>query len=275
MLAQRILTVAVLLPLFLAALFLLANLVWSLLLAAILAIAAYEWARIGGLQQWVSVAYAALVAGLAGAVALSEHAAWLSHPFIYTAPGKFLYALCLVFWLAIAPAWLAYRWQVRNRLLMALIGLLVLLPFWHALVWLQLQPARLLCVLGVVWVADTAAYFCGRAFGRHKLAPQISPGKTWEGALGAALAVAAYWFGIVLLAPGIGGDAVSGLLLVLLMTAVSIEGDLFESWMKRVAGVKDSGTLLPGHGGLLDRVDALTSTLPLATLYFAYPSLRW
>jgi phosphatidate cytidylyltransferase len=123
-------------------------------------------------------------------------------------------------------------------------------------------------------VADTAAYFAGRAFGRHKLAPHISPGKTWEGALGAMAGVTLYWAAVVLLAPSASGLTVSGFGLVLVMTAVSIEGDLFESWMKRVAGRKDSGTLLPGHGGVLDRVDALTSTLPLAALYFAYPALR-
>jgi phosphatidate cytidylyltransferase len=274
MLMQRILTVAVVLPLFLAALFLLPNLHWSLLLAAVLGLAAHEWARVAGFPARWPLAYAAVLAGLAAAIAVVEHTGWAGPPFIYWLPGKFLYALCLVFWLGIAPAWLYYRWQVRSVVLMALVGVLLLLPFWHALAWLQAQPARLLAVLGVVWVADTAAYFTGRAFGRHKLAPHISPGKTWEGAAGAAVAVAVYWYGVVLLAPGIGANAASGLALVLVMTAVSIEGDLFESWMKRTAGVKDSGTLLPGHGGVLDRVDALTSTLPLAALYFAYPSLH-
>jgi phosphatidate cytidylyltransferase len=276
MLAQRILTVAVVLPLFLAALFLLPNLYWSLLLAAILALAAHEWARMAGFTSAWTLAYAAMVAGLAGAIAAGEHSGWIAQSFIYWLPGKFLYGLCLVFWLAIAPAWLYYRWEARNPLMLALVGVLVLLPFWHALAWLQTQPARLLLVLGVIWLADTAAYFSGRALGRHKLAPRISPGKTWEGALGAAFAVALYWAGVARIAPGASGDMASGLMLVLIMTAVSIEGDLFESWMKRVAGVKDSGTLLPGHGGVLDRVDALTSTLPLAALYFAYPSsLRW
>jgi phosphatidate cytidylyltransferase len=275
MLTQRILTVAVLLPAFLAALFLLPNLHWSILLAGILALAAHEWARLSGYSAAGLLAYPALVGGCALAITALEHSGRLAQPFIYTLPGKFLYALCVVFWLAIALPWLYYRWQTRNRLLMGVVGLLVLIPFWHALTWLQLEPARLLAVLGVVWVADTAAYFAGRAFGRHKLAPQISPGKTWEGAIGAALGVVVYWTGVALLAPGVGGSLASGLLLVLTMTAVSVEGDLFESWMKRVAGVKDSGSLLPGHGGVLDRVDALTSTVPLAALYFAYPSLRW
>jgi phosphatidate cytidylyltransferase len=126
----------------------------------------------------------------------------------------------------------------------------------------------------VVWTADVAAYFAGRAFGRHKLAPEISPGKTWEGVIGAALAVSVYWSLVAALVPEFGSHFVSGLVWVLLLTVASIQGDLFESWMKRLAGLKDSGRLLPGHGGLLDRVDALTSTLPFAALYFAYPFAR-
>jgi phosphatidate cytidylyltransferase len=274
MLKQRILTVAVLLPAFLAALFLLPNLYWAVLTAVLLALAAREWARLSGLAApWHGV-YAAAACATVLAITVTEHRGWLAQPLVYSAPGKLLYALCAVFWLSIAPVWLYYRWEVRQPVLLAIVGVVVLLPFWHALAWLQLEPVRLLVVLGVVWVADTAAYFAGRAFGRHKLAPHISPGKTWEGALGAMAAVTLYWAAVMLLAPSAAGMTVSGFALVLVMTAVSIEGDLFESWMKRVAGRKDSGTLLPGHGGVLDRVDALTSTLPLAALYFAYPALR-
>jgi phosphatidate cytidylyltransferase len=119
-------------------------------------------------------------------------------------------------------------------------------------------------------VADIAAYFCGRAFGRHKLAPSVSPGKTWEGALGALVGVLGYGFvaawsaGRLVAAPPL-DLALFGLALAV-FTAVSIIGDLFESLAKRQAGVKDSGNLLPGHGGVLDRIDSLTSTLPLAGL---------
>ena len=125
--------------------------------------------------------------------------------------------------------------------------------------------------MGIVWVADTAAYFAGRRFGQRKLAPEISPGKTWEGVWGAAAAVVVYWAVASTLLGGRDMHALSGLVWMLLMLVLSVVGDLFESWMKRVAGVKDSGRILPGHGGLLDRVDGLTATLPLAALYFAYP----
>jgi phosphatidate cytidylyltransferase len=274
MLRQRILTAAVLLPLFLAALFLLPNLYWALLLAAGLAVAAREWSRLAGFAATGQAAYAALLLGVALAILALEHDRSVAHAFIYSAPGKLLYALCAAFWLAIVPAWLYYRWVVRSRPLLAVVGVVVLLPLWHALTWLQLIPERLLVALAVVWIADTAAYFAGRAFGRHKLAPSISPGKTWEGVVGALAAVCTGWAALALLAPDFHGQLASGPLIAALLTAMSIQGDLFESWMKRQAGLKDSGALLPGHGGLLDRVDALTSTVPLAALYFAYPLLR-
>jgi phosphatidate cytidylyltransferase len=270
MLKQRILTVAVLLPLFLAALFLLPNLHWGVLTITVLGLAAHEWSRLAGYAgpgRWV---YPALLVAGAVAVLAAEHNL-LRQAFIYSVPGRLLYGLAAVVWLVIVPAWLYFRWPVREPVLLAITGALVLLPFWHALTWLQLTPGRLLAVMGVVWTADIAAYFSGRAFGRHKLAPQISPGKTWEGVAGAVVAVVLYWSALTSLLPELSRHFVSGLVLVVLLTAVGIVGDLFESWMKRLAGRKDSGTLLPGHGGVLDRVDALTATLPLAALYFAYP----
>jgi phosphatidate cytidylyltransferase len=138
---------------------------------------------------------------------------------------------------------------------------------WLALVRLQPTPWALLVVMSVVWIADTAAYFAGKSFGRNKLAPQISPGKTWEGAFGAMAAVAVYYGVLLLLEPQQRYfNGIAGLGVFLLILVLSIEGDLFESWMKRQAGVKDSGQLLPGHGGILDRIDGLTATMPLAAL---------
>jgi phosphatidate cytidylyltransferase len=125
-----------------------------------------------------------------------------------------------------------------------------------------------LFVMGLVWVADISAYFAGRRFGKNKLAPGISPGKTWEGVAGAMLGVSFY----VVLVWGFSSDFDRREVLPILLLAswwwvgLAVIGDLFESAIKRQAGVKDSGTLLPGHGGLLDRIDALTSTLPLAAL---------
>lgn len=274
MLKQRILTVAVLLPLLLAALFFLPNGYWGLLTAAVLGLAAREWARLahfGVAGRWL---FPGLVVASALAILMADHDRVGAMAFIYSAPGKLIYGLAVVFWLVITPTWLSVRRPVRDPILLAVAGWLVLLPFWHALTWLQLTPARLLAVMGVIWTADIAAYFTGRLLGRHKLAPAISPGKTWEGVAGALVAVTVYWSAVSWWLPEFHGRFLSGLVWVVLLTAVSIQGDLFESWMKRMAGVKDSGRLLPGHGGILDRVDALSATLPLAALYFAYPVFR-
>ncbi len=269
MLFKRVFTVAVLLPLFVAALFLLPNLYWGILLTAVIVAAGWEWGRLAGYGLRGRVLFCLVLLACATSILIWEHGG--SRPaLLHTAAGHAIYALSAAFWMGIAPAWLYYRWEVRAPLLLGLIGCIVLLPCWHAMVWLQKPPARLLLAMGVVWIADTAAYFVGRRFGHRKLAPLVSPGKTWAGVWGAAVAVAVYWVLVWAIAPGGSVRLVPGMILALLMTALSIVGDLFESWMKRVAGVKDSGGLLPGHGGLLDRVDGLTAALPLAAIYFAY-----
>ena len=150
----------------------------------------------------------------------------------------------------------------------SLSGAMLLIPTALAMMHLRtIGPWVLLGTMAVVWVADIAAYFSGRAFGRHKLAPSISPGKTWEGALGGALGVLLFGFGILVAfgARQPGGAFVIALAL-LAWTAISVIGDLFESLLKRQAGLKDSGSILPGHGGILDRIDSLTSTLPIVAL---------
>jgi len=272
MLKQRILTAAALLLLFLAALFYLPNLYWGILMVAGLTVAGAEWGRLAGLAGAAGKAYAGALGAVALALLLLEQGEPLRQGFLQSIPGRVLYGLDALFWVVIVPAWLYLRRNVRSALLLCTLGVLVLLPFWHALVWLQLTPGRLLAVMGVVWVADTAAYFAGRMFGRRKLAPNISPGKTWEGVAGALVGVTVYWLVLSAIVPQYAGPMPLALLLVAILLVLSIYGDLFESWLKRMAGQKDSGNLLPGHGGLLDRIDALTSTLPIAALYFAYPA---
>ena len=150
---------------------------------------------------------------------------------------------------------------------MAVVGWLVLLPTGMAMLDLRAaspQPWWLLGVMGLVWMADISAYFAGRKFGKTKLAPSISPGKTWEGVAGAMLGVMVY-VAVVLVISGMKMHY-TWFVYAAFGVALSVIGDLFESAIKRQAGVKDSGSLLPGHGGLLDRIDALTSTLPLAAL---------
>lgn len=152
-----------------------------------------------------------------------------------------------------------------------LVGWIVLLPTCLALYQLRIiSPVLLLGTMGVIWISDTAAYFTGRSLGKHKLAPEISPNKTWEGVAGAVVAVLLY--GLVWIMMDVGKENLVFVLLPLLvaMAALGIIGDLYESLLKRQAGVKDSGNILPGHGGILDRIDALTSTLPFATLVILF-----
>jgi phosphatidate cytidylyltransferase len=182
-----------------------------------------------------------------------------------------VYLVSAVLWLLVVPAWLMIGWKVVNPYLMALVGWAVLIPTGLAMIDLREaapSPWMLLFVMCLVWVADSAAYFAGRKFGKNKLAPSISPGKTWEGVAGAIFGVSIY----VALVWTFSAEFSRLQLLPALMLAawwwvvLAVIGDLFESAIKRQAGVKDSGALLPGHGGLLDRIDALTSTLPLAAL---------
>ena len=170
------------------------------------------------------------------------------------------------------PAPDASQRRVMPSVLMALVGWAVLIPTGLAMLDLRLgHPWWLLGMMILVWVADISAYFAGRRFGKTKLAPSISPGKTWEGVAGALLGVTV----CIVLAWSFSpySKNVAFLPSVLLASwcwvGLAVIGDLFESAIKRQAGVKDSGALLPGHGGLLDRIDALTSTLPLAALAIA------
>jgi len=164
--------------------------------------------------------------------------------------------------------------SIGNRLLSVTYTLALLGCFIAIISLFQRSPLYLLSVMAIVWVADIGAYFSGKGFGRHKLAPSISPGKSWEGVVGGWLAVLVIAAVSVM---SISGETFSGrlyerfgwpgfLLVMSLLVAASVVGDLFESQLKRRAGVKDSSNLLPGHGGVLDRIDALIPVLPLAAL---------
>jgi len=178
--------------------------------------------------------------------------------------------LATLFWIALGTPAVLLNWQPRSGLPGALAALIVLIGAFVAVVELQARsPWLVLAAMAIVWIADTAAYFTGRAFGRRKLAPQVSPGKTWEGVYGALVAVALYALALAALGSraGYAGpvDAASiavWLAFAVAVAALSVVGDLFESWLKREAGVKDSGSLLPGHGGVLDRIDALLAAMP-------------
>jgi phosphatidate cytidylyltransferase len=182
-----------------------------------------------------------------------------------------LLGISAAFWILVVPLWFRFKWTLAgNDFFGYLLGALVILPTWAAMVALHAVGTwLLLAAMALVWVADISAYFAGRAFGKHKLAPTISPGKTWEGVAGAVVGVLIYGGAVLTFSPLAGKLPLAQpvlILLLVLLTAVSVMGDLFESLLKRQAGIKDSSNLLPGHGGVLDRIDALTSTLPLAAL---------
>lgn len=253
MLKARVVTALLLVAGFLAILFLLPARAAGVSFALIAALAGWEWAGLIQTSPRGRIAFGLLVFGLC--------------LLFWTSPEQgfpLLWGLSAVFWLLFAPLWMKWRWSTAC----ATVGLVVLLPTWAALVALHARgPELLLAAMALVWVADIAAYFTGRAFGRRKLAPSISPGKTWEGAAGAVVGVLVYGFAVAPLLPAlpdIGPLAFAAILL--LLTALSILGDLFESLAKRQAGIKDSSQLLPGHGGILDRIDSQTSTLPFVAL---------
>ena len=253
---RRVMTAGLLLAVFVPALFWASPSVWAVLISIVIVIAAHEWARLSQFPRGVSALYAALL----GLIALGL-------PYLPTTDTSLLYASLLamaaLFWVPIAPLWLSQRWRGQVFFIRAALGVVILLPTWVALLYLRERgPWILLAVLAVVWVADTAAFFAGRRFGRHKLAPMISPGKTREGVIGAMLALALYASAVS--AAVVGLKIVGALMLAMTLLYFSVLGDLFESWIKRVADQKDSGTLLPGHGGVLDRIDALTAALPIA-----------
>ena len=275
MLRTRVITAVVVLLVLLGMLFFASPAVWSLFVLAIALAGCWEWSRLCGLPPTAQSIFLLVSGGLGGA-------AWMLYlrapeeTFRTVSVG--VLALSAVFWIAIAPLWLRNKWRPAPWPC-AFAGWVVLLPTWFAFVVLREHgPWVLLAAAAIVWIADIAAYFAGRRFGKRKLAPAVSPGKSWEGVYGALAGVAVY--GIVLAAvarstatpvsslfePALG---ITAILAMLVLTALSVIGDLLESWMKRGAGRKDSSRLLPGHGGVLDRIDALTSTLPVAALGIA------
>lgn len=257
-LKRRVLTAAALVAAMLIALYAASDLVWALLMVGVVTAAAWEWAGLMRLAHLGRHLYSTLTAFACVAMLVMQ---WQDTVWTYLP--------AMLFWTLLAPYWLWRGWQVASRLAMAALGWLLLLPATLAMVRLHAEgPELLLAVLGVVVVADSAAYFIGRRYGRRRLAPRISPGKTWEGVLGAWVAVSLY----ALLLNGLWPASCGARCLPYVMAALwvmfmlSVVGDLFESWLKRQAGVKDSGSLLPGHGGVLDRIDSQIAVLPAAAL---------
>jgi len=263
-LATRVATGIVLVVAILAALFLLPTAAFGVVVLLIVLAGAHEWAKLIGMAKGARVLFVAAT--------LAAGAALLAFGVARGFAGAVLVAcgLATLLWITIGVPSVLRNWQPASGPARAAFAFVALEGAFVAIVALQARsPWLALGAMAIVWIADTAAYFAGRRFGRHKLAPQISPGKTWEGAYGAVIGVVVY--AIVLLplasrAPWTRGvDAVSiaaWVAFAIALTALSIVGDLHESLLKRRAGVKDSGAILPGHGGVLDRTDALLAAMP-------------
>jgi len=270
MLKTRVITALVLLAVLLPILFLLPPVYIGIFFLLAVSAAAWEWSRLlspqAGRAAWLYAAFCLVIILFLLAM---QNVAWQFA----------LLLLAVIFWFFLAPFILAKGMSVslqKLRPFYVVLGFILLPATWFALVFLrELGLVFLLSTMALVWVADIGAYFVGKAFGKRKLAAQISPGKSVEGAIGGLLLCYGYALLCVLYLPfestifgawAIRFGWVPMFVMVTVLTAFSILGDLFESQLKRMAGVKDSSHLLPGHGGVLDRVDALIPTMPIAAL---------
>lgn len=252
MLKQRVLTAIVAVLLLLAVLFLAPTALARAFIAAVFLAAAWEWSGFLGLST------AARKLSFVAAIAALQASLW------WLLPDATIYQVILctaIAWWFAALIWLNFFPTPIPAVVGWLCGALVLLPAYVALDWLYLQsPSLLLSLLLLVWLADIGAYFAGRAFGRVKLAPAISPGKTWEGVLGGLVTVL-----LAVFVANLGLEQSATVLLAFCgaVALLSVVGDLTVSMFKRHSGVKDSGSLFPGHGGVLDRIDSVCAAAPL------------
>ena len=261
MLKQRIITALFLLPIVFGSILLLPLESFSLLWAVVMSIAAYEWLKLSNIKNKFLLSV--------GIVVLNSLFALI---WFYPFPNVSVEWLILIAWLfAIVSftgdpvARLQKCSSASYSIIGIMIGLLVIIPTWLAIVLLhEHNPWMVLHVFGIVWVADTGAYFSGKLFGKHKLAPAISPGKSWEGVWGALVAIVIY---SVIVSFWWQGDEQHSqwlfVLICMLAAIASVAGDLLESIFKRAVGVKDSGRVLPGHGGVMDRLDSITAAAPV------------
>jgi phosphatidate cytidylyltransferase len=267
MLRQRIITAVIIAPIALACVFLLPPFQFSLFVAAVLIVSAWEWGNLGGLSPVLQYVYAAFVAlCLAGAYFLP------ALPILFVSLGWWLIAFVLV----VSYPKLDELWGKPGVILG--IGVVVLVSGFAALSTIKLyaDSAYLICLLFfLIWGADIGAYFSGKAFGKKKLAPRVSPGKSWAGFYGglATSLVIAVGMSLYLGRPDLLSQA-GGLFLFacFVITIVSVVGDLTLSMFKRHRDIKDSSQLLPGHGGFLDRLDSLLSAGPVFALYLTWAS---
>jgi phosphatidate cytidylyltransferase len=283
LLKQRIITALILAPLAILAIFYLPIAYFSGLLMAIVAVGAWEWSNFMGLKKPVyRLLYSATTLIIISLL-------WLFTPTVgsWSLSSDISFEISAVLWLSniwwITAILLIFSYPKLNKLwatnswLIGLLGWFVLVPTWLAFVFLrthnynldEFHGAQLLMYLFMlVWSADIGAYFVGKSIGKNKLLPNVSPGKTIEGFIGGVFCAVTLTLLVGVICDWSSTKLITALFVTLLITSISVLGDLTESMFKRQAGVKDSGTILPGHGGILDRIDSLTATAPVFSLCY-------
>ncbi len=263
MLKQRIITASILLPIILLALFLQPLWLWRILVSVFIGVAWWEWVRLSkAVDKTAFIVFA--TAALLGLI------------YVFSGVGFSLgvVVFSMILW-SLAIVFCYLKTEKMSQLILPqtklLFGAWVLAFSWWSLIWLREQangPYWVLGFLAIIWLADTGAYFAGKRFGRTKLAPSISPGKTVEGLVGGALCVALY----AAIVPGffVENSRILLAIIAVVIAIISVGGDLFESWLKRYAQMKDSSQVLPGHGGVLDRIDSLIAAMPFIVAAYCY-----
>lgn len=261
MLKARIATAAVLIPIVITLIFF-ANTVWfSAFFALIVAIGAWEWGGLSKLNDKAKYSYVIISLLILFAIC------WLNNLFVY----KSTILTGVLYWLIAVVLVVFYQKQrnllPRNSSILMLVGLLLLIPMWSSLVILKSNaetgPVLIMLLMLLIWGADTAAYFAGKKWGKRKLANHVSPGKTWEGTIAGFVAGVVIAVAYVIVSNKNLGDGLIFIGISILTVIGSVFGDLMESIVKREAGQKDSGNILPGHGGVMDRIDSLTAASPI------------
>lgn len=273
MLKSRLITAFILIPIVIAALFLLPPPGFAIAVMAVCMLAAWEWGQFAGLAShsqriWLAVLCGLLLAFMLFTLPAWHHSAHQPQIALSLWAGMCWWGAALI--LVIFYPFSASFWRSSN-LLRLLFGVLTIVPFFWSMLALRQYHYELdhsagawwlLYVMFLVWGADSGAYLFGRLFGKHKLAPKVSPGKTWEGFLGGLMtsALIAWLFGLCV---PLTVSTATLLICSVAASLASVLGDLSESMFKREAGIKDSGNLIPGHGGIMDRIDSLTAAVPV------------
>lgn len=278
MLKQRVITALILVAILIGAIFYLPFMAFAVIAGVFFVIAAWEWGQFPHFKTFQRIVYTGLVAIISFALYVwSVNSIDINSSAVYFQKEKIMWlvALAACWWLVAVFLVKAYPAGVQlwiNRWVQALIGLVVIIPTLFALMFLHQQsngPWLIVILVACVVCADTGAYFVGRAFGKNKLAPNVSPGKSKEGFYGGLVCSCIF---AVVLTLSLGGlkHSETWWLIAMIVPAslVSVLGDLLESMFKRERGIKDSGKILPGHGGVLDRVDSVTAAAPIFTLIY-------